>query len=138
MSDPQNLPQTTLDWLRYAEGDLRVAEGNLESESPSFHTICFLCQGSAEKFLKAYLISKGWELEKTHDVLKLLDYCLAYDSSFKELVSSGEIVNEYIVAGRYPGILKQSDLTKEDAEEATQATRKIREYVAKLIAKDKD
>ena len=41
MSDPQNLPQTTLDWLRYAEGDLRVAEGNLESESPSFHTICF-------------------------------------------------------------------------------------------------
>jgi HEPN domain-containing protein len=81
MSDPAKLPvETPQEWLRYAEGDLNVAEREFQSEMPVYHTICFLCQSAAEKFLKGYLIAQGWTLEKTHDILELLAFCEAYDT----------------------------------------------------------
>ena len=73
MSDQARLPvETPREWLRYAEGDFSVAEREAQSETPVYHTVCFLCQSAAEKFLKGYLIAQGWTLEKTHDILKLL------------------------------------------------------------------
>ena len=60
MSGRPELPvEIPREWLRYAEGDLRVAERDMRSQSPVYHAICFLCQSAAEKFLKAYLISQG-------------------------------------------------------------------------------
>jgi HEPN domain-containing protein len=67
MSDQANRPvDTPLGWIRFAEGDLAVAEREMQSPAPVYHTICFLCQSAAEKFLKGYLIAQGWTLEKTH------------------------------------------------------------------------
>lgn len=57
-------PETVKNWIRYAEGDLRVAQQSLQDEIPAYPTICFLCQSAAEKYLKAYLIHHGWELQK--------------------------------------------------------------------------
>jgi hypothetical protein len=37
-----------------------------------------------EKFLKAFLLSRGWELERIHDLEALLNAALVYDSSFFE------------------------------------------------------
>ena len=51
---------------------MQVAEQALSFEEPTSHTICFLCQSAAEKFLKAYLIAQGWKLERTHDIVVLL------------------------------------------------------------------
>ncbi len=124
MSDQNQLPlETPREWLRYAEGDLRVAERELLSEAPAYHTICFLCQGAAEKFLKGYLIAQGWELDKTHDILKLLKECSNHDPQLGELVVEGEILNEYIIAGRYPGDIAFEDIGKIEAEEAVAAAR---------------
>jgi len=39
----------------------------------------FLCQAAAEKLLKGLLIAQGWSLERTHDVVALLELCAAYD-----------------------------------------------------------
>ena len=44
--------ETPGEWLRYAEGDLGVAERELCYQEPAYHTICFLYQSAAEKFLK--------------------------------------------------------------------------------------
>ncbi len=134
MSDQNRLPlETPREWLRYAEGDLRVAEREMLSEAPAYHTICFLCQGAAEKFLKGYLIAQGWELDKTHDILKLLKECSNHDPQLGELVVEGEILNEYIIAGRYPGDIAFEDIGKVEAEEAVAAARAIRARVAGLV-----
>ncbi len=134
MSDQNQLPlETPREWLRYAEGDLRVAEREMLSEAPAYHTICFLCQGAAEKFLKGYLIAQGWELDKTHDILKLLKECSNHDPQLGELVVEGEILNEYIIAGRYPGDIAFEDIGKIEAEEAIAAARAIRARVAGLV-----
>lgn len=140
MSDQKKTPvQTPIDWIRYAEGELRVAEREIEADSPVYHAICFLCQGSAEKFLKAYLISKGWELDKIHDIVELLHVSKTYNANLDDLIPKGEILNEYIVASRYPDNTKSSlDFERGEAEEAIEATRVIRMRVMELMAKPND
>jgi HEPN domain-containing protein len=65
MSEQDKRPvETPYSWIQYALGDLGVAEREMKHEQPAFHTVCFLCQGAAEKFLKGFLIAQGWQLEK--------------------------------------------------------------------------
>jgi HEPN domain-containing protein len=79
---PKHLVETSREWLRYAEQDQRVAEQAMGDDLPAFHTICFLCQSAAKKFLKGYLIAPGWTLEKTHDIVALLGVCVDYDAEW--------------------------------------------------------
>lgn len=117
--------ETPRQWLRYAEGDLTVAQREIHTPEPVYHTVCFLCQGAAEKFLKGFLISRGWSLEKTHDLVALLGWCAEYEAGFAGLAAEGALLNEYIVAGRYPGDMAWEQITAVDAEEAVEAARRI-------------
>ena len=126
--------ETSLEWLRFATENLLVAERALSYEEPACHTICFLCQSAAEKYLKAYLIAQGWKLERTHDIVVLLGLCADYDVAFAELTSDGAILNEYTVAGRYPGDLAFEEIELLDAEEAVAIVRQIRDLVIDRFA----
>lgn len=95
--------KTVGEWLKFAQENFAVAGHELERNDVACHTICFLCQGSAEKYLKAYLISKGWELKKSHDIVELLEYCSDYDEGFNQHIEAGHVLNDYIIEGRYPG-----------------------------------
>ncbi|MEK7328507.1 MAG: HEPN domain-containing protein, partial [Chloroflexota bacterium] len=94
----------------------------------------FLCQSSAEKFIKGFLIAQGWALKKTHDILELLEFCADYDSALGATVAEGAILNEYISAGRYPGDITFEDIGKAEAEEALMAVQAIRTRVLELMA----
>ncbi len=60
MSDQSQRPvETPREWLRYAEGDLRVAEREMESETPTYHTICFLSAELIRAFLGARFTNEG-------------------------------------------------------------------------------
>lgn len=134
MNDQPKRPvETPREWLRYAEGDLSVAEREMQSQMPVYHTICFLCQTAAEKFLKGYLISQGWTLEKTHDIVELLELCADYDVELGTMIAEGAVLNEYIVAGRYPGDIAFEGIGKAEAEEALDAARRIRVRVRNLM-----
>ena len=52
------------DWLRIAEKDLGRVEHLLDVHDPE--AAGFFLQQAVEKFLKAFLLSKGWELERIH------------------------------------------------------------------------
>jgi len=119
---PVETPQA---WFRLAEENLLVAEQALSADMPVFHTICFLAQSAAEKYLKGYLIAHGWTLERTHDIVVLLGLCAEYDSTFASLLDGGVVLNEYIVAGRYPGDLAFEEMGKAEAEEAVGIVRQI-------------
>ena len=126
---PKRPVETPAEWLRFADENLLVAERELAYEEPAFHTVCFLCQSAAEKYLKGYLIAQGWSLEKTHDIVVLLGLCTDYDESFVELLEDGAVLNEYIVAGRYPGDLAYETIGKAEAEEAVEIVRRIKALV---------
>jgi HEPN domain-containing protein len=130
MSDQPKWPvETPREWLRYAEEELGVAEREIQSKTPAYHTICFLCQSAAEKFLKGYLIAQGWTLEKTHDIVALLELCAERDAAWEDLAAEGAVLNEYIVAGRYPGDIAFEEIGEAEAEEALEAAHNIRRRV---------
>lgn len=117
------------EWLRFAEENLGVARREMTYERPAYHTVCFLCHSGAEKYLKAYLISRGWTLKKTHDLLELLDLCEEYDPAFDSLVGDGSILNEYSVTGRYPGDISFDAFSEDNVREAVRAAERIHDFV---------
>lgn len=68
------------DWLKIAEKDLERAKLLIELKDPSLSGFCL--QQSIEKFLKAFLLSKGWKLRRIHSLESLLDDASLYQPSF--------------------------------------------------------
>ncbi len=117
------------DWLTFAKENLLYARAGLKEDFSPFHTICFLCHGSAEKYLKSYLISQGWELDKIHDLRKLLVDALKYDQSFSEIFDETGILNRYIVEGRYPADIPFEMIGEKEAREAIAAAVTIEQFI---------
>ena len=72
-----------LEWYKKAEHDIKTVEILIEKDGPSDVAGVLLQQG-VEKYLKGYLISKGWKLRKIHDLKMLLDEATKYDSLFSQ------------------------------------------------------
>mgnify|MGYP006247174729 CR=1 FL=1 len=87
-------------WLQKADNDLASARRLFEIEPPIIDTACFHCQQAVEKYLKAYLVFKQVDFEKTHDVKYLRDLCADYDRDFQDL--EVEVLNDFGVNIRYP------------------------------------
>ena len=118
-------------WLDKANDDLRSAEflSTMHHPTPD-EIICFHCQQSAEKYLKAFIFLKDIEPEKTHDLIKLLDICQEYNVNFSALLSKIMVLNRYGVMPRYPNEL---DITIDDVKTAISNTKCVQEYVVNLI-----
>ena len=70
------------DWLALGEKDLVRVNRSLRDKDPELAAFCL--QQAVEKFLKAFLLSKGWKLRRIHDLEALLDDAMAYDSSLDQ------------------------------------------------------
>jgi HEPN domain-containing protein len=88
------------DWLAKAQKDLRRVEILLaadDTEGAGFNV-----QQAVEKIIKAFLLSKGWRLERTHDLVKLLNTVVHYAPKFDKYRALCEQVTEYYFEERYP------------------------------------
>lgn len=118
------------EWLRYADEDIEAAGVlNLHHRRP-LNIICYHCQQSAEKYLKAYLVSKNVTFEKTHDLLKILTTCQDVDPSFEDIVTQCKQLNPYSVITRYPSEL---ELIEDDADNAIESANHIKKCVNEKI-----
>lgn len=88
------------DWLRIAEKDLARVGGCLHLEDPELAGFCL--QQSVEKFLKAFLLRKGWKLRRIHDLAALLDDASNCDPTLDEYRSACQRITNYYVLQRYP------------------------------------
>ncbi|VVB87103.1 HEPN domain protein [uncultured archaeon] len=89
-------------WIIKADNDLKIAGHELTQPENEMVTdaICFHCQQSVEKLLKAYLASKNIDFGKTHNLEFLLELCKKQDSLF-ENINVGNL-SFYAVEVRYP------------------------------------
>ena len=62
---------------------------------------------AAEKMLKALLLSHGVQPWKTHDLMALLEECLAREPHVEELRASCLVLNPYSIDVRYPDPLPE-------------------------------
>ena len=54
------------DWVRIAEKDWKRVEMLLNEGDPGLAGFCL--QQAGEKFLKAFLLSRGWQLRRIHNL----------------------------------------------------------------------
>ena len=118
-------------WLDKGKDDLRSAEylSTMHHPTPD-EIICFHCQQSAEKYLKAFIFSNDIEPEKTHDLEYLLEICKRYNAEFSVLSSNAYILKRYGVMPRYPNEL---EITNEDMKNAIGYAKIVQKFVMKII-----
>jgi HEPN domain-containing protein len=118
------------DWFKKAEEDLKAAEILLKEESLGIAG--FLLQQAVEKYLKGYLLSRGWELKRIHDLVDLLNEVVTYDKSFDIYRSTCQQITEYYTEERYP-FLDTSELTREEIETALNEVKSLRDKMRAIL-----
>ena len=116
-------------WLTKAEHDILSAQRLLEIEPMILDTACFHCQQAVEKYLKAYIIYNDAEVEKTHDIVFLLDLCKSFDDDFSTIEPAN--INAYAVRGRYPDMNLMPE--KEEAQAYYQLALEIKALVLSKV-----
>jgi HEPN domain-containing protein len=92
-------PRNPADWFKLAGMDIIRAERDLAAKD--CHAACFWLQQSAEKALKGWLISTGWELIKTHDLVRLCSECSVAGRDFTAYLPSLARLKSLYFSDRY-------------------------------------
>jgi HEPN domain-containing protein/predicted nucleotidyltransferase len=119
------MKDAVLEWLKQAGEELNMAEYLLTG---GYHKgACYHAQQCLEKTIKAKLLTKGWELEKTHNIERLI--AISEDYKIKPGLSEEEVIfMDTIYRGRYPaesGMLPLGEPAQEDAKKAVTIARRI-------------
>jgi HEPN domain-containing protein len=116
------------EWFEAAESDLKYAEVGLK-EGDVFPQITFLCQQSAEKFLKGFLVLNGVEPPRIHELPKLLDESVKIQAGLEEIRDVCELLVGFYIESRYPPNIP--NYSKGDLENALENAQLVRETVRK-------
>jgi HEPN domain-containing protein len=87
-------------WVRKAESDLENTRMCLDSDR-ALDTACFHAQQAAEKYLKAYMTSRGLEFPFVHNLEKLIEICAETEADFLTIRLVGADLTPYAVELRY-------------------------------------
>lgn len=118
------------EWIEKAEGDYKIAVTlNRPRKEPLPDGVCYHCQQSAEKYLKAYLVYKGATPTRTHDLLALVRDCAVYDPTLSTFLPLADALNPYSVQFRYPGVAA----TVTQAKDALAILRQLRRTLRKNL-----
>jgi hypothetical protein len=89
-------------WFMFGEERLRAADALF----PSFEAtppVVELLQKSVERYLKGYLIARGWPLQKIQNLAILLDYAVRFDPRFDAFSDLCEELTSRFWNQHYPG-----------------------------------
>ena len=120
-------------WLVKAERDERMARAGLADDPPITDAAGFHAQQAVEKLLKAYLVWRGAELEKVHDLETMTGRCTRFDPTFETLREPVAPLTAFAVRFRYPG---PADPTVKQVEEALQVVAAVRGFVLTRLPPD--
>ncbi len=118
------------DWLAIAEKDLVRVDRLLDMGDPEgagFHL-----QQAVEKYLKAFLLSQGWQLRRIHSLDALLDDALPHDSSLDDYRAICQKITAYYFLERYPMAMDISLTVEEVRTSRDQAGPLIERLVAAI------
>jgi HEPN domain-containing protein len=121
------------EWLFKAEHDLRSAELLCQSRDPLLDIAIYHTQQCAEKAMKAFLVSQGRMVEKTHNLALLVEQCTAIDGRIGELIDDALFLRPFATLYRYP----EGELEPEKVvtEAAIAASRRILGLIAAILKK---
>lgn len=123
-------------WLTKAASDLRSARVLGSADDAPLDTAIYHCQQTAEKAVKAFLVSKQISPEKTHDIRKLTLEAADHEPRFNEVMDMAVSLTPYAWEFRYPDDLAETYPTREEFDEALQHAQTIYDFVWNLLPAD--
>ncbi len=99
------------DWFLLAQERLEKADLLFNLCGPSYSGVELL-QEAVERYLKGYLVAKGWPLERIHDLNRLVEAAMAFDPQFGDFAELAHSLTEQFWEQHYPG----GDLTEVGAD----------------------
>ena len=102
-------PKLVEDWIKKADEDLLYGKSSLEEGLEFYPQICFHFHQAVEKYLKAYIMAKEQDFQKTHDLTKLIQICAKDDTDFNSLNDLVSELNPYYIETRYPEFVTSVD-----------------------------
>ena len=91
-----------IEWVAKADSDLAYARLSFENFDDFYGQMCVLCHDAAEKYLKAFLVSRGIRPKYIHDLVALLGECTKVAKEFENCRDDCERLNTYYVPLKYP------------------------------------
>jgi HEPN domain-containing protein len=98
----QSSDKNPADWFYSASDRLKIADLAWANEGLTQSGIELL-QESVERYLKGYLVAKGWTLKRTHDLDVLLIEAKRFDVRFDQFRSLADELTRDFFAQHYPG-----------------------------------
>ena len=126
--DPEHVKEVE-QWLVKSQRDLSAARVLFQSQL--FDITVYHCQQCAEKALKAYLAYQQESLQRTHNLVTLLEGCIQFEPSFEMLRVSAESLTPYATEFRCPGDTFEPE--KDDVEEALEMAELVLSAVSQVI-----
>ncbi len=119
------------EWLQIAFEDYDAARYLFDTKHPKpLEIICYHCQQSVEKALKAYLCFKDVEIPNIHATRLLCRQCADLNNDFSVFLESCAELEIYATGTRYPNRIEIEGI---NAETALRQTSEIYHFVAKLL-----
>ena len=125
-----NISDATKEWLAYSKRDMDSANYLLQMKPIPLEIICFHCQQSAEKALKAFMVEHNIEVIKTHDLGILIEKCSQVSEEFKTLNTVASRLTDYAAQSRYPFAV---EVEESDMKVALADTKTVWNFVQKKL-----
>ena len=122
-------------WVIKALEDYRTVENEFKLPEDEIVTssVCFHSQQFVEKILKVYLVLKGVDFGKTHNLEFLLKLCSTKDKDF-EMLDVGNL-SDYAIEVRYPEEFYTPSL--KEAKESFEIAKRVKKFIfAKMSLKE--
>jgi len=129
----QALSELVAAWLAKSRSDLETARQLLEIPDGHLDAAIYHCQQAAEKALKAWLLFRGCQFPRTHDLEVLLDLAFGVDASLEQFREGAETLTPYVAIYRYPNEEGFTEPTRDETEKALELSKQIHEHVLNVV-----
>jgi HEPN domain-containing protein len=123
------MQKLTAEWVNKAEEDYQVAVRLVRSRERFHDQVCFHCQQSAEKYLKALLQELGVPVPRTHSLVALRTLLLPHHDFVRPLRRGLEFLTRFAIGPRYPDY----EASKRQAASALRWAGKVRQACRDLL-----
>ena len=133
------MKEITKEWLKAANDDLKLIE-KIKTEEHLTHLAAFHVQQSIEKCLKAIVEENELELEKIHNLQKLLN-TIKSKIHLKINIKIIKTLDRLYISARYPGdlgLLPEGKPTIEDTNKYFEFAKNIYKQVTQALEKERE
>ena len=121
-----------MDWFKIGDEEIRRSQALLNLGD--MKGAAFNIQQAIEKYLKAYLLSQGWELRRIHNLEALLNEAVVYEASLEEFRTPCQMITHYYLIERYP-LAVDWELTEVEIKRSLAIGERLIEKIRSLMAR---